>query len=236
MVYENEDCRIMYNLWGINGSMGFLFENKTDNDIFIDLTQTFFIKNGAANDYFMNRTFETRTFESLNLGYSVSNKYIGPDGYWPLQYEVPFATEQKSVANVKNGMSAAITVKESEMVCVPAHSYKVIDHYTISPLFEKTCKNETDYPQKSAVLKNFTESDSPLKFKNRIAYSFKKDHTSLKHIENSFYLIEIKNYSTNSAVELKKVSDGCKETWPTKRKFFKIGGPDQFYIIYKKEL
>jgi len=77
MVFENEDCKISYNLWGAYGSMAFIFENKTNQDIFIDLTQTFFIKNGAANDYYMNRSYERRTFAALNLGYSVSNTFIG---------------------------------------------------------------------------------------------------------------------------------------------------------------
>lgn len=63
MVFENEDCKIMYNLWGLKGTMGFIFENKTNEDIFLDMTQTFFIKNGAANDYFRNRSYETRTLK-----------------------------------------------------------------------------------------------------------------------------------------------------------------------------
>lgn len=235
MVFENEDCTIMYNLWGLKGTMGFIFINKTDEDIFLDMTQTFFIKNGAANDYFRNRTYETRTFEALNLGYSVSNTYIGVDGYWPMQYYVPDAITLKAMLNVKKGVSSAVTVKESEFICVPAHSYKVFDYYLINPLYEKSCENKTDYPQISATLKTFTESNSPLKFKNRIAYSFKKDNTSLKHIENSFYLTEIKNYSKKGAIDKKKVTTNCEKT-ELKREYFKIGGPNQFYNIYKKKV
>ena len=234
MVFENEDCKIMYNLWGLNGTMGFIFENKTGEDIFLDMTQTFFIKNGAANDYFRNRTYETRTYEALNLGYSVSKTYVGTNGYWPMQYYVPNVTTSKATANVKKGMSSAVSVKESEFICIPAHSYKVFDYYSINPSYEKTCESKIDFPKSSAVLKTFSESNSPLKFKNRIAYSFRKDNTSLKHVENSFYLTEIKNYSKKSAVEKKKVSANCDKT-AYEREFFKIGGPNQFYLLYKKD-
>ena len=51
LVFENEDCKVSYNLWEYNGSMAFIFENKSEKDIFIDMSQTFFIKNGAAFDY-----------------------------------------------------------------------------------------------------------------------------------------------------------------------------------------
>ena len=58
MVYENDECRVSYNLWERDGSVAFIFENKSDKDIFIDMSQTFFIKNGAAFDYYNGRLFE----------------------------------------------------------------------------------------------------------------------------------------------------------------------------------
>lgn len=230
MVFENEDCKISYNLWRPNGSMAFIFENKTNKDIFIDMTQTFFIKNGAANDYYKNRTYETRTIESLSLGYSVSQTYIGVDGYWPSQYAVPLVTSAKKQAEV----SKAVSIKESEYVCVPAKSYKVIDYYNIYPQFEKTCDKKKDYPRIESTLNTYDESNSPLKFKNKIAYSFQKNNSSLKHIENSFWLSSIKNYSKKGAIEKRKIREGCRD-YDVEREFFIIGGPNQFYVYYNKE-
>ena len=42
LVYENEDCKVMYNLWSEDGYIGFIFKNKTDKDLFVILPQTFF--------------------------------------------------------------------------------------------------------------------------------------------------------------------------------------------------
>jgi len=101
--------------------------------------ETDFIKNGAANDYYMNRSYERRTFAALNLGYSVSNTFIVLDGYWPTQYVVPSLLSAKATSNTKSGLSSSVTIKESEYVCVPAKSYKVLDYYDINPSLEITC-------------------------------------------------------------------------------------------------
>ena len=93
LVYENADVRVLYNLWSANGAIGFVFENKTDQDIFIDMGQTFFIKNGAANDYFKNREYSTTPTTNMSLGYSVSNEYLGSEGLWSSKYSVHQAVE-----------------------------------------------------------------------------------------------------------------------------------------------
>jgi hypothetical protein len=75
LVYENDDMKVMYNLWGKDGSVGFILQNKTDKDLFVDMDKTFFILNGEANDYFKNREYTTSTTEVASLGYGVSQTY-----------------------------------------------------------------------------------------------------------------------------------------------------------------
>ena len=75
LVYENGDMKVMYNLWGKDGSVGFILQNKTDKDLFIDMDKTFFILNGEANDYFKNREYTTSTTEIASMGFGVSQTY-----------------------------------------------------------------------------------------------------------------------------------------------------------------
>ena len=103
MVYQNDDCKVSYNLWDNQGSMTFIFENLTDKDIFIDMSQSFFIKNGAAYDYFKNRTWESRVYEGVEIGLSTSTTYIGTAGYWPTRYNVSLAKTAKAAAAGKAG-------------------------------------------------------------------------------------------------------------------------------------
>ena len=51
LVYENSDCVITYDLWSNGGSTDFVFENKTGFLVYLNLDNSFFIKDGMAYDY-----------------------------------------------------------------------------------------------------------------------------------------------------------------------------------------
>lgn len=231
MVYENQVCKVFYNLWDKNGSMAFIFENISDKDIFIDMSKSFFIKNDAAFDYFKNRSYETRVYESVELGLSASNTYINPNGYWPNRYIFPITTTAKATYNAKTGLSTGVTIQEPKYVCVPAHAYKVISVYKIYPEFVTVCKRSMDFPKYDATLKTYSKDKSPLKFTNRIAYSFEEGGEIAERIDNFFWLSSVKNYSSKAAIEKRKEKVGCSSAVQRKQ-YFKIGGPNQFYVTY----
>ncbi len=54
LYYEDQNCQITYNLWGDKGVIGFSFYNKSDKNIYINLEECFFVKNGVAYDYYKN--------------------------------------------------------------------------------------------------------------------------------------------------------------------------------------
>lgn len=232
LVYENEDLKVMYNLWGENGAVGFILQNKTDKDIFVDMDRTFFILNGEANDYFKNREYTTTTATTTSDAFGVSQSYLSNVGYWPTRYNVP--TTVSGISKIIKGHSNGVTTKEKPVICIPANSFKVIDEYKVSPNFVLTCNSKTDYPHTSANVANYSESNSPVKFKNRIAYSFDKNVNNIKEIENDFYVNAVTNYSKKSAVEKKKEETNCYNKSKVKREYFKIGGPNKFYKRYVK--
>lgn len=231
MVYENQDCKVFYNLWDKDGSMAFIFENTSDKDIFIDMSQSFFIKNGAAYDYFKNRSYDTHVYESIELGISALNTYINSYGYWPNRYISHLGNTVKSTVSSKSGTSTGVTIQEPKYVCVPAHAYKAISVYNIYPSFVTTCERSKDFPSNVATLETYNKDDSPLKFTNRIAYSFEEGGKIAERIDNNFWLSSVKNYSRKAAIERRSEKVGC--TSAIKRKdYFKIGGPNQFYVSF----
>ena len=123
--------------------------------------------------------------------------------------------------------------KEKQIVCIPAHAYKVISEYKVSPRFVKTCERTKDFPKRTAIVASYSEGSSPVKFKNRIAYSFDSDCKNLQHIENNFYVSGVTNYSKKAAVEKVREQTDCYSTQKQKRAYFKIGGPDKFYKTYR---
>ena len=52
----------------------------------------------------------------------------------------------------------------------------------------------------------YSKKETPLRFKNRIAYSFEEGNKSLKFIDNSFWLQSVKNYSKKAAIEKISIS------------------------------
>jgi hypothetical protein len=54
LVYEDDNCKVFYNLWTEGGDIGFKFYNKSDKNIYLNLEESFFVFNGYANNYFKN--------------------------------------------------------------------------------------------------------------------------------------------------------------------------------------
>ncbi len=77
LVYNDDYCTVEYNLWDASGNIGFKLINKTNNFIYINLEESFFILNGIAYPYFLNRTFETYT-ETSTIKTSESKHIIIP--------------------------------------------------------------------------------------------------------------------------------------------------------------
>lgn len=76
LVYENEDCKVLYNLWSEGGFVKFAIINKTDKDIFVNLTQTFFTLNGLANEYYQGRTYSTATYNQVTTTSASVNSMV----------------------------------------------------------------------------------------------------------------------------------------------------------------
>ncbi len=226
MVYENEDCKVLYNLWAYNGTIEFLFENKTDKDIFINMSQTFFIKNGEAYDYYKGMTFQKSIISSAGIYNTRTDTYWSNNEFWPNKY-----LNISTGVNIKKAIGTSTSIKEPEFICIPAKSYKIIHYYDINPTLIKSCEKNIANPKTKAIVETYNESNSPLKLKNRIAYSFQKSDDSLKFIENNFWLSNITNYSEKTALEKRKKYYNCSKNY-TNVYYFKIGGPNLFFKTY----
>ncbi|MDY6435996.1 MAG: hypothetical protein SPK72_00295, partial [Bacteroidales bacterium] len=108
-------------------------------------------------------------------------------------------------------------------------TYIFVSEYKVSPRFVKTCESSKDFPHHTATVASYSEGNSPVKFKNYIAYSFYSDCRNLQHIDNSFYVCGVTNYSKKAAVEKVREKTDCYSNRKEKHEYFKIGGPNKFY-------
>jgi hypothetical protein len=219
MIYEDSICKIVYNLWNNGGNPGFRFENKTGENIYINLSECFFIKNKTAYDYFLNRTYNKGISNSLSTTY-INNLFTNSIGHPNI--------DKKSIAQ-----SLSLSYKEKDIICIPAHSSKVISEYFISKDLYRDCEYLLHPTKKQEKTLSFTESNSPIIFSNSISLNV-GENKKRQCIINHFYISEIKNISSKNEFKETNVSDCLKKN--IVEKHMKDYSPDKFYISYRRSL
>lgn len=240
VTYEDEFCKLSYNFWTDGGNSGFLFENKTDYPIYIDLANSFFIKNNIAYDYFLERTFSKGSSNSLSLSNTATMSGDLQDNLFaPTKTVSTFAGDflinSVGFSNAKKrtaAQSQSVSFKEKKVVIVPAHASKIIAEYAISKDLFRSCDNLL-YPKKKQIKAiTFSEDKSPVVFSNSITYRMGDNGASNEVIVNRFYVSEIKNISRKYEIGKSKTEncDGVKIT----EQYMKDYSVDKFYIMYMK--
>lgn len=229
LVYENKECKITYDFWSEGGDIGFIFQNKTNEMIYLKLDECFFVLNGMANNYYRNRTFtgSKSTVASFASGLSASTTTSNAS----------FTNENRMAIGNVHGLTSrnesSVTFNEEKMVCIPSNSYKVISEYLISESMYRDC-DLLRYPmtKKQTRTLSYTKDNSPIVFGNRIAYTIGKSN-EIKHIENNFFVDKITNYPENDVIE-QKPAKVCDEMTLLMKRYFKTASPNMFYFQYSK--
>jgi len=210
LVFEDGNCRIDYNFWNEGGDIGFTFYNKTSDNIFLSLDESYFILNGVAFDYYKNRVFTYTSSTGFNTGFRYTNINAG----------------------VQNSSSYAISYNEDKVICIPPMTSKVIKEFTINQSFISSC-NVFKYPSSRQVKSlTFKQNDSPLVFSNILQYSVGISQQKIK-ITNGFYVSEITNYPENDIVKT-YYDEPCGKKTMIEKKTLQGISPDKFYIKYMK--
>ena len=235
LLFENADCQVSYNFWSDGGYVSFAFKNKTDRDIFINMNESFLVVNGNAHNYFEAKTYTYGSAFAASIGYgeSLGVSLSGKTGVWSNKHYTASAGVAASITS-KSAIMNTVSIKEQEVVCIPANSFKTFSKFCLSPAIYQKCVKKVDYPSKKVSLAKFDSDNSPIMMNNRLTYGFKSDNMD-KHIDNVFWLGEIENYSEKSAIE-RKSEKGCYDYLSKEIKVFKIGTPSQFYRHYQKRM
>ena len=207
LVYEDNNCKIIYDLWSEGGDIGFLLYNKTSSNIYLNVEESFFIVNGIAYNYFKNRTFSNSSNQAIALTYKYSS------------------------FNSNNMTSIGETTSriEEKIIIIPPSSGKYLREYKIQEEEFKNCDfvDELGNSKKSKTL-IFDKSNSPIKCSNKIKYTVGKNGQDID-IENSFYISEISNCPAEEITDL-IYKNKCGRTDQFLTEQFKNPSPNKFYI------
>jgi hypothetical protein len=182
IVYEDENCVIHYNFWENGGTIQIVLENKTNEDIYLDMTSTFFLFNGFAIDLYTGKS----KFGGVTESYG-STIHWG----WGI------------FTNASRARSATEVSIERPLVVVPAKLYKVIGetNYVINKTLYRDCNLFLTPNKRNITSSSFSLSDTPYTFGLRIAYSVGNSQELIK-VRNEFYVDKITNYPYDMFVKL----------------------------------
>ena len=231
LFFENEDCTITYNLWAKGGDISFLMHNKTNENMYIVMPQSFFILNGIAHNYYSESTYGKTVTGIAALS---SSRQITLSGYLNTAFSwYPTTISRQASAMTGVSTSKSIQTKEPMYICIPPKSAKYIYGFNISDYVYKDCDNhDQNYPKISSNEVRYTQDNSPLKFRNRIAYTLGKEDAKTEFIDHHFWVSSFQNYSDKGAFSKEEIKD-CESGSKSKERYFKMYSPLKFYNEYK---
>lgn len=246
LVYEDDNCVIYYDFWKNYGEMGFVFYNKTSENISLHLDECFYVRNGYAFDYYKNRISTDNIVLLTSLSQSKPTVSTKPSS---VASGIPFYTvdglstilnahgsgslNENGYVDYANALTAlaptSILVYEKPIVVIPPKAGKIIREFNIKDAVYRSCDLLLDYGNKESQSLSFTKDNTPLTFGNRIAYTI-GDSKDLIRINNDFYVSKITNYRMSTITELAKdVPCGIKQM--NGIRVVKESGPDKFFIL-----
>ena len=226
-VDENNDCKITYNMWAEEGDLSFMLYNKTDRNLYVVMPNTSFILNGMAHDYYSDATVTQSVGLASQQTYFSS--YTNHNTWNPKKLTRAYITSNGLIGQ------KSISVKESEMICIPPKSAKVIKGFNLLDYIYIDCDNKKEnYPKEQSTLITYTKETSPLTFRNRIAYTFNEDKTDIKYLDHLFWMGSLRNYSDKGA-KMEVKYKNCGSNYEESQKIFKVGAPFRFYNKYVRK-
>lgn len=213
--YEDESCVVYYDFWSDGGTVSFKFYNKSEENIYLDLRESFFIKNGIAYDYFRNQEYSKSDVSGFNSAVSLS---------WGNG-----TSTSKNATSIKGH---TIVEKDTKEITIPPKAAKIVAIYSVNTTLFKQC-NVKLYPRaKEVTPSQFVTSNSPFNFSNIITYKVGKSG-DIKKISNLFFVSEIVNKPYEMVVgETKK--DQCGKEQESSHDYFLSAKPNMFYIKYSQ--
>jgi len=258
LVYEDDNCKILYNLWSEGGNVGFVFTNKTDKTIYINKAECFFVLNGFSYDYYKNRIYSSSSSIGIASGqegffsssYSYGTSRTGQRsageidllnvsaGYIKTSSASVSTTTAESASNVNIvgdfkmksfSKASSLSFSEPPIIRVAPNSAVIVTEYDITGRRFKNCDTEK-YPKKTSSVQ-FTKDNSPFVFFNRICYCTTSECTNPVYVTNNFYVNEIVNMTEGSFYERDYEYD-CGKKSQTKVNFYNHYAPNNFFIKY----
>jgi hypothetical protein len=215
--FENKDVEVLYNFWSDKGRLKFFMKNKTDEILYVDLKNSFFIKNNVANDYYVNKTktYSTKTSGKVT---AVNNEPNVVDG-----------------RTIEKSSKKGLELESKKIIAIPPTSGKHVSYFNLRNTFFDFC-DFTVYPKRNDTSQvNFNQKNTPLTFKNFITYSFSKKLKTSKSVSHSFWVENVMAMTDKTFFVRKEKPKPCKPQEDEGVTVIPEKAPNKFFIEYGDE-
>jgi len=223
-IYEDAIMTIEYDFWAESGKFHFIVTNNTDDNLYLNLRESYFVNNGYAFDY-----YQARTYVYANSNKSASN-FIKSNSEIRDKYVNTSANVELSSYALASERGFSVEYVEQPIVCIPAHSSKAFYEFYVSSSVFRECGFVRDPSKREKAVREYTGSTSPRVIENRLV--FKIGDIALP-IDNVFYVSEYRNIAYDDVTEYKKV-ENCNGT-KREVKVHKMSANNKFYITYDND-
>lgn len=212
--YSYDDCVLTYNFWGKGGNTGFWLYNKSQEDIYIYMNESFYVVNEVAHDYYKHRSY------THSLSSEFGTKELGHSSFY----------NSLTTVSASSTSTNSISTSEAKIICIPSKSSKFIGEYFVVDGPYRDCELLRFPRRKRPSELSFSKEESPFVFGNKIRYRVGKAGV-LKYIDNFFYVSKIENMHPKNIVDY-PLEKFCNETSYSRVKTFKFSGSNMFYFNY----
>ena len=248
--FENDDIVLSFDLWSPGGESSFAIFNKTNSNIYIDLSRSHLIINDIANTYYQNRIYtkstatnskrETITSSAAAHGSSSTSGYGSSFGnstfaksYTSSSY-LGSSTTNTSGFSISKGYS--VSYEEEKIVCIPGKSAKYFSGFEITGYLYSSC-DMYKYPSKKETVEiSFTKENSPYVVTNVLSYGYTLDEEDNFHeLRNTFWVNKVENFHSESFIEY-RTPEVCGKRSMHEKGYFLFSKPDWCFIKYYYEM
>lgn len=243
-VYDDGTMAVAYDFWGNGGQAGCLITNNGEENIYVDLAETFFVKNGLSDPCYKERTYtvtSASTVETNAVALSSASATASAPFY---NYIYDFAgtvgvglSDTRGVMKgVSSSASNSVSVAEQQIVVIPPGTSAFVGGRSIlSGNYYTNRGSKQDPGSKKKDETEFTTDGTPLKFGNVIAYRIGRDG-EWQDLRSEFYLHRLTDYPLSKFSYSRQIKSDDVYIWRDydgAYDYSPLREPTRFYFTYE---
>lgn len=233
-IYKDTLMTIEYDFWTETGKFHFTIMNNSDDDIYLNLAESYFVNNGNAYDYYQARTYiytnVKLTSTSLSIStYDAGNLATTYRGLNAKQYALSVSKGSQLSNSHSTASEKGISVEymEKPIVCIPAYTSKTFVEFNVASAVYRECGFIRDPRRDEQAIREYSTTSSPRIIENRLTFEL---GDMVIPVTNVFYVTCFQNISYYDATEYIQIEncDGTKK----KALISNVSAKNKFYITY----